>query len=134
VQQYDKLKEDIEELDIQRQQLEAQVSVLEAQITTLEDRNKVLRENNAVILDYIDLLNRLVSTQNSEKILYGQFDTDALIKAKEMLIEEAETLPDSENIVYFLQLMNSENQSHTVGAYYKVVEYSVKAIKQRLEK
>lgn len=133
VQQYDKLKEDIEALDIQRQQLEAKVAGLEAQIEELSGQNTALLENNDVVRSYIDLLHKLVSTQNSEKVLYGQFDAEALIEAREELIEEAEKLPESENIVYFLELMNSDNQSHTVGAYYKVVEYSVKAIKQNLE-
>ena len=139
VQQYDKLREDLEELDDQRQQLEENVasltevnaSLTEAN-TSLTEANRTLRANNSITLAYIELLDELVSTQNSAKMLEGEFDVETLIGANADLIATAESLEDSQ-IIYFLGLMNSDNGSHIVGAYYKVIEYCVKEMKQNLE-
>ncbi len=118
VQQYDKLKEDLVKLDIQRQELEAQLTAIKAK--------------NAKTLTYVDFLNKLVSTQSSEMILTGEFDVGSLINASSELMNIAESLGDND-IIYYLGLMNAENESQTVAAYYKAVEYCLKKIKQNLE-
>ncbi len=118
VQQYDRLKNDLVELDIQRQELEAQLTALKAK--------------NAETLTYVDFLNKLVSTQSSEMILSGQFDVGSLIDSSTELTSVAESLGDSD-IIYYLGLMNAENESQTVTAYYKVIEYCLKKLKQNLE-
>ena len=118
VQQYDRLKKDLVELDIQHRELEAQFTALKAK--------------NAETLTYVDFLNKLVSTQSSEMILSGQFDVGSLIDASTGLTNMAESLGDSD-ITYYLGLMDAENESQTVTAYYKVIEYCLKKLKQKLE-
>ena len=118
VQQYDKLRQDLATLDIERQELRAE-------LTTLKTKN-------AESLAYLNFLEKLVSTQSSEKILSGQFDTGSLINAKDELTSLASNLGDNE-ISYFLGLLNPSNDSQTVAAYYKVIEYCLKKMKQNLE-
>lgn len=118
VQQYDKLKKDIAELDVQRQTLEKELQALKAQ--HIETRA------------YLDLLTKMVYTQSSEKLLAGQFDVPSLISAKPDLLSRANQLGDNE-IAYFLGLMKSDNQTQTMAAYYKVIEYCLKQISQNLE-
>lgn len=125
VQQYDKLREDLEALDVERQELRSKVSSMEAELTIIEAKNKKIQ-------DYIIFLHKLVSTQSSAKILEGEFDPEALITSKAELFTAAEGLEDGE-INYFLGLMDPENESQTVSAYYKIIEYCVKKIKQNLE-
>jgi len=57
---------------------------------------------------------------------------EALIAAGFGIEIAAEELGDNE-IIYFLGLMNPENESQTVGIYYKIIEYCVKKMKQNLE-
>ena len=118
VQQYDKLKKDLVELDTQRQELEEELTALKAK--------------NTETLTYVDFLDKLVSTQKSEMILSGQFDVGSLIDSSTGLTNIAESLGDND-IIYYLGLMNAENESQTVTAYYKAVEYCLKKIKQNLE-
>jgi predicted nuclease with TOPRIM domain len=125
VQQYDQLKKDIEALDVERQELQTENQELQTELATI-------KANNTEIRAYIGFLEKLMSTQSSEKILLGEFDIESLANHKEELISAAESLKDSE-IIYFLGLMNGNNESETVGAYYKVIEYCIKNIKQKLE-
>ncbi|MFC2056225.1 hypothetical protein ACFLTO_01495 [Chloroflexota bacterium] len=118
VQQYDELRKDLVELDAQRQELGAKLTDLKAK--------------NAETLTYVDFLDKLVSTQKSEMILSGQFDVGSLIDTRVMLTNVAESLGDVD-IIYYLGLMDAENESQTVTAYYKVIEYSLKKLKQNLE-
>ncbi|MBA7614516.1 hypothetical protein ES703_21782 [subsurface metagenome] len=125
VQQYDRLKEDLEALDVERQELRAEVTALETELAALETKNAITRA-------YVEFLNKLVSTQSSAKLLEGEFDVEALIAAGFGIEIAAEELGDNE-IIYFLGLMNPENESQTVGIYYKIIEYCVKKMKQNLE-
>lgn len=118
VQQYGKLRQDLAALDTERQELRAELTAL--------------KTKNAEALAYVRFLDKLESTQSSEKILLGQFDVDSLISAKGELTSLANNLGDNE-IVYFLGLMKTDNESQTVPAYYKVIEYCLKKIKQKLE-
>ncbi|UCC17304.1 MAG: hypothetical protein JSU58_01810, partial [Dehalococcoidales bacterium] len=90
-----------------------------------------IKAKNTEVRSYIDFLVQLVSTQNSESLLQGEFDTNALVESKEKLLEFAEKLQDSE-IEYYLSLINPENEAETVGVYYKAIEECLKAIKQEL--
>lgn len=125
VQQYDKLKADLAALDTERQQLRERVTSLETALAAVE-------AEHTKSLAYIRFLEKLVSTQSSEKILSGQFDTASLINAREGLTALANQLEDNE-IVYFLGLITPDNDGQTVAAYYKIIEYSLKKIKQNLE-
>ncbi|OGN90146.1 MAG: hypothetical protein A2158_02740 [Chloroflexi bacterium RBG_13_46_14] len=124
VQQYDKLKEDLEKLDEKRTVLEQEVESLSTELAEIKTKNTEVRA-------YIDFLVQLVSTQNSESLLEGEFDTKALVESKEKLLESAEKLKDSE-IEYYLGLISPENEAQTVGIYYKTIESCLKAIKQEL--
>jgi hypothetical protein len=125
VQQYDELKEDLAELDVQRQELVNELATLKEEFVALQAKNEQT-------LAYVGFLAKLVSTQSSARILTGEFDVDSLVDAKDELISAAENLVDNE-IHYFLGLINRYNQSETVAAYYKVVEYCLKKMKQNLE-
>ena len=125
VQQYDKLREDLETLDTERQELRGQVVSLETELTAIKVKNKQ-------ILAYIRFLEKLESTQSSEKILLGQFDVNSLIHAKDELMNQANELGDND-IAYYLGLMKPDNDSQTVAAYYKVIEYCLKKMKQNIE-
>ena len=124
VQQYDKLKEDLEKLDEKRTELEQEVASLTMELEEIKAKNTEVRE-------YIDFLVELVSTQNSESLLKGEFDTNALVESKEKLLESAEKLQDSE-VEYYLSLINPENEAETIGVYYKAIETCLKEIKQEL--
>lgn len=125
VQQYDKLKEDLAELDVQHQELVNE-------LVALEEEYAALKEKNAKTLTYVGFLVKLASTQSSERILTGEFDVESLVDLKDELMDYAENLGDNE-IQYYLGLINRWNQSETVAAYYKVVEYCLKKMKQNLE-
>ena len=129
VQQYDELKEDLVALDVKRSELEAEVESLKADITALQAAQQ------AVILEaraYIVFLERMVSTQSSERILTGEFDVESLVNSKDVLVETAKDLGET-NVSYYLELMNSDNESQTVAAYYKTMEYCFKELKKILE-
>ena len=129
VQQYDRLKEDLIALDVERQELQAELAVIKAEIATIKAENEA---KNAETLAYVEFLDKLVSTQSSEMILAGQFDVVALTDANAELAGIAERLGDNE-IIYYLGLMDRDNESQTVAAYYKVIEYCLKKMKQNLE-
>lgn len=131
VQQYDKLKEDLEILDEQRTELKQEVNSLSTEVSSLSTELEEIKTKNTEVRAYVDFLVQLVSTQNSESLLEGEFDTGALVESKEMLLESAETLKDSQ-IEYYLSLINPENEAETVGVYYKVIEDCLKEIKQEL--
>ncbi len=124
VQQYDKLKEDLEKLDEKRTELEKEVASLSMELEEIKVKNTEVRT-------YIDFLVQLVSTQNSESLLKGEFDTNALVQSKEKLLESAGKLEDN-GIEYYVSLISPENEAQTVGVYYKVIEGCLKAIKQEL--
>ena len=96
-------------------------------LTELEE----IKTKNTEVRAYIDFLVQLVSTQNSESLLEGEFDTNALIESKDKLLESAEKLKDSD-IEYYLSLISPENEAETVGVYYKAIERCLKEIKQEL--
>ncbi len=125
VQQYDTLRKDLAELDAQRQELEGKLAVIEAELTAFKAKN-------AETLAYAEFLDKLVSTQKSETILSGQFDVGSLIDSNAELMSVAENLGDND-IIYYLGLMNGDNESQTVTAYYKVIEYCLKKMNQNLE-
>ncbi len=138
VQQYDQLRADLEAMDVKRQELvdevialEWQVGVLQEQVATLvadiEARQAIDRDN----LAYIGFLDKLVSTQ-TEFILKGRFDIEALVDASENLTAAAAELTNSD-ITYYLGLMKPDNQIETVAAYYKIIEEAVKKIRMNLE-
>ena len=131
VQQYDKLKEDLEKLDEQRTELAQEVSFLSMEVSSLSMELEEIKVKNTEVRAYIDFLVQLVSTQNTESLLAGEFDTNALVESKEKLLESAENLKDSE-IEYYLSLINPENEAETVGVYYKAIEKCLKEIKQEL--
>ncbi len=138
VQQYDQLRADLEALDVERQELVDEVIALEAEVAALQEqavtlvgeieaRQAIDRENMA----YIGFLDKLVSTQ-TEFILRGQFDIEALVEASEELTEAAAELENSD-ITYYLGLMKPDNLFETVAAYYKIIETTVKSIRVNLE-
>ena len=131
VQQYDKLKEDLEKLDEKRSELEQEIAVLSVEVASLSTELDEIKTKNTEVRAYIDFLVELVSTQNSESLLEGEFDTDALVESKEKLLESAKTLQDSQ-IEFYLSLISPENEAETVGVYYKVIEDCLKEIKQEL--
>jgi len=118
VQQYDQLKKDLAEMDIERQELQAELVAIKAK--------------NTETLAYVGFLEKLVATQRSEKLLAGEFDVASLVDAGPELMSTAESLGDSE-ITYYLGLMDRNNESQTIGAYYKAIEYCLKDIKKNLE-
>ena len=118
VQQYDRLRKDLAEMDAQRQELQGELTALKAK--------------DAETLAYVDFLDKLVSTQKSETILSGQFDVGSLIDSSTELMNVAENLGDSD-IIYYLGLMDAENEGQTVTAYYKVIEYCLKKLRLNLE-
>ncbi len=122
VQQYDQLKKDLAALDVERQELKEEMAAIRAQNA----------EKSIIINAYVGFLEKLVSTQSSEKILTGEFDAQSLIDSKEELMSIAESLKDN-NIILYLGSMNSENEENIVGLYYKVIEYCLKSIKQKLD-
>ncbi len=129
VQQYDKLKEDLVALDVQRAELETEVESLKADIEVLELKDKL---EDAETRNYVLFLEKMMSTQSSERILTGEFDVASLVSSKDALIKLAEDLGGSE-ISYYLELMDSDNETQTVAAYYKTMEYCFKEMKQTLE-
>ncbi|MDP7525203.1 MAG: hypothetical protein QF713_02560 [Dehalococcoidales bacterium] len=132
IQQYDKLRNDLDELDTDRKKLLVEVAELGAEREALQVELAEAKNRDVITGAYIDFLNQMVSTQSSEKVLTGEFDVGALIGVEGELTAAAEILEDGE-IVYFLGLLDTENESQTVSAYYKVIEYCIKRIKQNLE-
>ena len=118
VQQYDKLRKDLTDLDVQRQSLDKELTNL--------------KTKNAQTLAYVSFLEKLEATQSSEKILSGQFDAVSLINARGDLTTLANSLGDSD-IVYLLGVMKPDNNSQTMAAYYKIIEDCLKKIKQNLQ-
>lgn len=125
VQQYDQLKKDLAELDIQRQELQSELETIKAELTAVKAKN-------TATVAFVRFLEKLVATQSSEKILAGEFDVESLVNAKGELMSAAESLGDSD-ITYYLGLLDRNNKSQTIGAYYKVIEYCLKDIKKNLE-
>ena len=127
VQQYDQLKKDLEDLDTKRVQLEIEVQNLKAEIATIYAENNATNNRTRA---YIGFLEKMVSTQSSARILDGEFDVNSLVSVKEDLVKMSNDLDDPE-IAYFLGLMNSDNESQTVAAYYKTIEYCFKEIRRQ---
>lgn len=117
VQQYDKLRQDIASLDTERQQLNSELTALKAK--------------NTETLAYVNFLEKLESTQSSTKMLSGQFDVGSLLNAKPELTTLANDLGDGE-IVSFLEPMKPGSDNNTVASYYKIIEYTLKKMKQNL--
>ncbi|MFC1918804.1 hypothetical protein ACFLWW_02375 [Chloroflexota bacterium] len=128
VQQYDKLRKDIEELDTQRNELEAKVISLEAEITELKE----LETKNVETLAYASFLEKVVFISSLEVIVSGEFDAETLVNSAEELKSAAEELRDNE-ISYYLGLIEPDNESQSIAAYYKVIEYCLKKMKQTLQ-
>ncbi|MFC1952828.1 hypothetical protein ACFLWR_01690 [Chloroflexota bacterium] len=125
IQQYDRLREDLETMDVERHELRTKNDSLETELVNIKAKNQEIR-------NYIEFMYKMISTQSSAKILEGEFDVESLITSKDELNVIAEELEDGQ-IIYFMSLMNPENESQTVSAYYKIVEYCVKEIKQNLD-
>ena len=118
VQQYDKLRQDITSLDTERQQLSAELDALKAK--------------NAETLGYVTFLEKLESTQSSDKILSGKFDVESLLTAKPELTTMAEGLGDS-SIVSFLEPMKPNSDNNTVASYNKITQICLNKIKANLK-
>ena len=132
VQQYDRLKKDIAELDTKRNELEAELSALKAELTELKETKTEIETKNVETLAYVKFLNELVFVSSLEVIVSGQFDAEALIHSADELTSAAEELGDQE-ILYYLGLIDPDNESQSMAAYYKVIEYCLKKMKQNLE-
>ena len=118
VQQYDKLRQDIANLNTESQGLQSELTAL--------------KTKNAETLAYVMFLDKLEATQSSEKLLSGQFDAGSLIRASGNLTSLANSLNDND-ITYLLGLMKPGNESQAVQAYYKIIEDCLKKMKQNLE-
>jgi chorismate mutase len=118
VQQYDQLKKDLAALDTERQELQTELAAIKAK--------------NTETLAYVEFLEKLVTTQSSEKLLAGEFDAESLVNAKDELMSAAQSLEDSD-INYYLGLLDRNNESQTIAAYYKVIEYCLKDMRKNLE-
>ena len=125
VQQYDKLRQDIAALDTERQKLGENVTALSGNLTALKSKN-------TETLAYVAFLDKLETTQVSQKLLVGQFDADAVLKDSANLTAMAKDLGDYD-IIFFLDSMKPKNESQTMQAYYKIVEYTLKKIKANLD-
>ena len=132
VQQYDRLKKDIEELDTKRSELEAELSTLGAELTELKETKTEIETKNVKTLAYVEFLNKLIFVSSLEVIVSGQFDAEALITSADELTSAAEELGDQE-ILYYLGLIDPDHESQSMAAYYKVIEYCLKKMKQNLE-
>ena len=124
VQQYDDLREDLAEMDEERM-------ALREELASVKEELDAFKEKNGQIKVYVDFMVQLIGTQNSESLLVGEFDVNALAEAKDTLIEASEKLENGE-IHYYMSLIDPENEPGTVGAYYKAIEYCIKNIKQKL--
>jgi hypothetical protein len=126
VQQYDKLRQDITALNTESQALSENVTSLKGQLAAV-------KAGNSDALGYVNFLEKLISTQNSEKVLSGrgEFDVTSLLNANKELITMANDISDSE-IAYLLGLMKPNNDDQTITAYYKIIEKCMKKIKQDL--
>jgi len=124
VQQYDKLKEDLEVLNTQTTTLTGELAQVKAELQTFKDKNTEIRS-------YVNFMVQLISTQNSESLLSGEFDVAALADAKDELTDSAVILGDT-NISYYVSLIDATKEAETAGAYYKAIEYCIKNIKQKL--
>lgn len=129
VQQYDKLKEDLEALDVKRAELELEIDSLTENIELLKAEDAA---EDAVTIRYVRFLEKIISTQSSERLLSGEFDVDSLVNSKEVLNEMANELGDSK-VGYYLELFDSNNSTQTVAAYYKTIEYCFKEMKLNLQ-
>jgi hypothetical protein len=126
VQQYDKLRQDITSLNTESKALTDNVTSLQAQLASV-------KKENTEALGYVNFLEKLISTQNSEKVLSGkgEFDVGTLLNANKDLTAMANDMSDSE-IAYLLGLMKPNNDDQTITAYYKIIEKCIKNIKQDL--
>jgi cell division protein FtsB len=126
VQQYDKLRQDIAALNTESEVLTGNVTALKAELASV-------RSDNAEALAYLNFMEKLISTQNSEKVLSGrgEFDVASLLAANKELIVMANDIKDSE-IAYLLGIMIPNNDDQTITAYYKIIEKCIKKIKQDL--
>lgn len=124
VQQYDQLKEDLEVLNHQSAAMDEELAYINAE-------NGLLKENNVEIATYVDFMMQLLSTQNSESLLNGEFDVQALVDSKEVLLASSANLSDG-NIYRYLSIINEENEAETMGAYYQTLSTCIKNIKQKL--
>ena len=132
VQQYDKLKKDIAELDTERKELKAELQIVKVELHTVKAELQTIKEQNAKTLAYIEFLNKLIFIQSLEMIVSGEFDVEALADSATELTSAAERLGDN-NIIYYLGLIDPDNESQSIAAYYKVIEYCLKKMKQNLE-
>ncbi|MBN2238738.1 MAG: hypothetical protein JW712_03110 [Dehalococcoidales bacterium] len=138
VQQYDELKEDLEVLNHQSAAMEEELIYVKDELTSANEElayliaeNGILKANNKEIKAYTDFMVKLFATQNTEKLLNGEFDVAALVSKKEELLKAADNLTDS-NIYRFLSVIDAENEVETMGAYYQILSTCVKNIKQKL--
>ncbi|MFC1941553.1 hypothetical protein ACFLWL_04075 [Chloroflexota bacterium] len=136
VQQYDKLRAELEAMDIERQELRTeltamQVEMAEMQVEMADDKSRVA-ETRA----FVEFLDRLLAEQRGAMILYGNFDIAAVIAAvsdhKDELMSAAEELGDSK-IVYYLGLVDPDNGDQAIAAYYKIIECCLQKVGGNLE-
>jgi len=132
VQQYDELREELAVMDIERNELKERLVAMDKERGELVMDLAVIEVKNAETLNYVQFLGEVLSVQSPQMILSGEFDVAAVVAHKDELIIAADKLEDSE-IVYYLGLMNPDDESQSIGAYYKVIEYCLKTMRRNLE-
>ena len=131
VQQYDKLKEDLDVLNHQSAALEEELNHVNSENEALQTNNAQMIANNAEIKSYVDFITKLLATQNSEGQLNGKFDVQSLVEAKDSLLVAADNLTDG-NIYRYISIIGPDNEVETMGAYYQALSTCIRNIKQKL--
>jgi len=124
-QQYDKLRAELETMDIERQELKAELTAMKVEQADDESRDAETRA-------YVEFLDKLLVAQRGAMIVYGDFDIAVVSDYKDELVSAAEELGDSQ-ITYYLELMDPDDRSQSIAAYYKIIEQSLQKIKKNLE-
>ena len=125
VQQYDKLRAELEAMDIERNELKAELAAIKAEQADFD-------ANKAEILAYVELLDKLVSTERGAMIRYGQFEVAVVSEYKAELTSAAKQLQDDE-ITYYLDLIDPNNRGQSIAAYYQIMERCLQKIEQNLK-
>jgi len=125
VQQYDKLRAELEAMDIERNESKAELAAIQAEKADFD-------ANKAETLAYVEFLDTLLSAERGAMILYGQLDIAAVSDYKDELASAAEQLGDSE-LTYYVELIDPDNGSQSIAAYYKIIEGCLQKIKQNLK-
>ncbi|MFC2025493.1 hypothetical protein ACFLTG_03710 [Chloroflexota bacterium] len=136
VQQYDKLRAELEAMDIERQELRAELTAMQAEMAGMQVEMADDKSRDAETRAYVEFLDRLLTEQRGAMILYGNFDIAVVIAAvfeyKDELMSAAEELEDRK-IVYYLGLVEPDNGNQAIAAYYKIIESCLQKVRENLE-